>query len=272
MMVAFSKSGRVARLCAQVCAGTFKAVEVVPTKPGEHQEGRSPLHPSEESGELLPDGRPRRKLPDLEPGILDTEKTRQRYADERQKRVDATAKFAVNGKSGRMTAFPRLDILAQTDARFAAMLDDPYVKTPDRAPLTDSVQYAIIGGGYGGLTAGARLREEGIDAKDIRMFDKGGDVGGTWYWNRYPGAMCDIEAYIYLPLCDEMGYTPAEKYCHQPEMMVHSQMIAEKYGLYENCCLGTMVKEIRWLDGEQKWLIGTDRNDQIKARYIVVNF
>ena len=67
----------------------------------------------------------------------------------------------------------------------------------------------VIGGGFGGLMTAARLREDGV--QDIRIIEKGGDFGGTWYWNRYPGAACDIESYIYLPLLEEVGYMPAEK-------------------------------------------------------------
>ena len=71
-----------------------------------------------------------------------------------------------------------------------------------RAPLTDEVEVLVIGGGFGGLLAGARLRETGLEPNEIRLVEKGGDFGGTWYWNRYPGAMCDIERYIYLPLLE----------------------------------------------------------------------
>ena len=68
----------------------------------------------------------------------------------------------------------------------------------------------MIGGGFGGLLAGARLRERGVE--NIRIIEKGGDFGGTWYWNRYPGLACDVESYIYLPLLEELGYIPVEKY------------------------------------------------------------
>ena len=92
----------------------------------------------------------------------------------------------------------------------------------------------VIGGGFGGLLAGARLREAGI--KDIRIIESGGDFGGTWYWNRYPGAQCDIESYCYLPLVEELGYMPKEKYSFAPEIYEHSQRIAEHYNLYDNAC------------------------------------
>ena len=80
----------------------------------------------------------------------------------------------------------------------------------ERAPLFDKVEVAVIGGGFGGLLAGFRLREAGVIS--IRMIEKGGDFGGTWYWNRYPGAACDIESYVYLPLLEEVGYMPERKY------------------------------------------------------------
>lgn len=99
---------------------------------------------------------------------------------------------------------------------FAHYLNDPYVEPLVREPLYDDVEVVIIGGGFGGLLTGARLREAGI--QDLRVIEKGGDFGGTWYWNRYPGAACDVESYIYLPLLEELGYIPKEKYTHAPEI------------------------------------------------------
>lgn len=119
-----------------------------------------------------------RILPALEPGSLDVRTTEERYVYERQKRLDFTAKFGDG--NARNLAFPRIADLAELDERFAAMLADPHVATPKRAPLTDEIEYAILGGGFGGLCAGARLREQGVEASDIRIIDKGGDVGGTW--------------------------------------------------------------------------------------------
>jgi cyclohexanone monooxygenase len=99
-------------------------------------------------------------------------------------------------------------------SRFAHYLDDPYVAKIDRAPVTDEVEVVVVGGGFGGQLAAARLKEAGVN--DIRIIEKGGDFGGTWYWNRYPGAACDIESYIYLPLLEEVGYLPVEKYSRAP--------------------------------------------------------
>src|SRR5579859_4515503 len=123
---------------------------------------------------------------------------------------------------------------------FAHYLEDPYVAPGfTRAPLTDEVEVVVIGGGFGGLLAAARLREAGVE--DIRVIEKGGDFGGTWYWNRYPGAACDIESYIYLPLLEELGYVPVEKYSRAPEILAHSRAIGRHFDLYANACLQTEV-------------------------------
>ena len=151
---------------------------------------------------------------------------------------------------------------------FAHYLEDPYVAPIDREPLFDEVQVAIIGGGFGGLLAGARLREAGID--DLRVIEKGGDFGGTWYWNRYPGAACDVESYIYLPLLEEVGYIPKEKYSKAPEILAHSQAIGRHFDLYRNSCFQTEVTEVRWDDSIRRWVISTNRGDKMRARFVVM--
>ena len=153
--------------------------------------------------------------------------------------------------------------------QYAHYLEDPYV-TPGftREPLTDEVEVVVIGGGFGGLLAGARLREAGVN--DIRVIEKGGDFGGTWYWNRYPGAACDIESYIYLPLLEEVGYLPVEKYCKAPEILRHSRAIGEKFGLYDNACFQTEVTELRWDEDAARWIVKTNRGDAMRARFVVM--
>ena len=93
---------------------------------------------------------------------------------------------------------------------FADYNEDPYTERVERDPLNDEVQIAVVGGGFGGLLMGGRLKEAGFD--DVRVIEKAGDFGGTWYWNRYPGAMCDVESYCYLPLLEELNYIPKHKY------------------------------------------------------------
>ena len=152
---------------------------------------------------------------------------------------------------------------------FAHFTDDPYVEPGfTRDPLTDEVDVVIIGGGFGGLMAGARFRQAGL--KDIRIIEAGGDFGGTWYWNRYPGAQCDIEAYCYLPLLEELGYMPKEKYSYAPEIYEHSQRIAKTFDLYESACFQTKVTDLSWEEETARWTVSTDRDDAIKARFVVM--
>ena len=152
---------------------------------------------------------------------------------------------------------------------FSRYLDDPYVPAGfTRDPLTDEVEVVVIGGGFGGLLAGARLREAGVD--DIRLIEKGGDFGGTWYWNRYPGAACDIESYVYLPLLEELGSMPVEKYSRAPEILAHSRAIGERFDLYRNACFQTEVTDLSWDEPASRWIVSTNRGDAMKARFVVM--
>jgi cyclohexanone monooxygenase len=152
-------------------------------------------------------------------------------------------------------------------SRFAHYLDDPYVQRVERDPITDDVEVVVVGGGFGGQLAAARLREAGVE--DIRIIEKGGDFGGTWYWNRYPGAACDIESYIYLPLLEEVGYLPVEKYSRAPEILRHSRAIGEKFDLYKGALFQTEVTAMRWNEDNSRWTVETNRGDALKARFVV---
>jgi cyclohexanone monooxygenase len=155
------------------------------------------------------------------------------------------------------------------EAEFSRYLDDPYV-TPgfEREPLSDEIEVVVIGGGFGGLLAGARLREAGVE--EVRMIEKGGDFGGTWYWNRYPGAACDVESYVYLPLLEEVGYLPVEKYTRAPEILNYCRMIGEHFDLYRDACFQTEVTDMTWDDAASRWIIRTNRGDAMKARYVIM--
>ena len=153
---------------------------------------------------------------------------------------------------------------------FSNYVDDPHIEQEiKREPLTDTTQVIIIGGGFGGLIAAARLSQAGVGS--IRVVEKGGDFGGTWYWNRYPGAACDTESYIYLPLLEELGYMPKAKYAHGPEILAHSQNIGRKFGLYENACFQTEVTELVWDELTCHWIVHTNRGDTMRARFIVMS-
>ena len=161
------------------------------------------------------------------------------------------------------------DQYVEVTAEFSHYVDDPYLESGfTREPLTDQVEIAIIGGGFGGLLMAARMKEAGFD--DIRMIETAGDFGGTWYWNRYPGAMCDVESYCYLPLLEELNYIPKHKYSFAPEILEHSRRIARHYGLYDNACLQTSITNLTWDESDQHWVIETNRNDKMRARYVAM--
>ena len=185
------------------------------------------------------------------PRLEDLEAIRHRYAAERDKRIREDGN----------------DQYVEIAGDLARYVDDPYVEPGfQRDPVDKAVDALIIGGGFGGLLAGARLRQAGV--KDICVVEKGGDFGGTWYWNRYPGAQCDVESYIYLPLLEELGYMPKEKYSHAPEILEHSRAIGRHFDLYDGALFQTGVRELRWDDDERRWLVSTDRGDMIRARFV----
>ena len=160
------------------------------------------------------------------------------------------------------------DQYVEVTGDYSNYIDDPYVERVEREAKFDDVEIAIIGGGFGGLMMGGRLREAGFS--DIRMIEQGGDFGGTWYWNRYPGAMCDVESYCYLPMLEELNYVPKHKYSFAPEILEYSKSIARHYGLYENALLQTSVTSMTWDDNDEMWIIETDRGDRMRARYVAM--
>ncbi len=152
---------------------------------------------------------------------------------------------------------------------FARYVDDPYVERGfKRQALAEDVDVVLIGGGFGGLQAGARLREAGV--RNIRVIEKGGDFGGTWYWNRYPGAQCDVESYIYLPLLEELDYIPSQKYAQAAEILDHSRAIGRHYDLYDGALFQTEVTETRWDEESERWIVSTNRGDTLSARFIAM--
>ena len=185
---------------------------------------------------------------DFDPGAL-----REKYRIERDKRIRA------DGEDQYIEA-------ASEFAHYAT--DDPYADPAfEREPLTLEIDVAVIGAGFSGLMAGARLKERGIT--NFRIIESGGDFGGTWYWNRYPGAQCDIESYCYLPLLEETGFMPKEKYSYAPEIFDHSKRVAEYFGLYDRAVFQTRVTEVRWNEDDRRWHVSTHRNDTIRARFVV---
>lgn len=183
---------------------------------------------------------------------MTTASLRAKYRSERDKRVRADGNTQYREPVG----------------RFASLLNDPYTPRVQRDAVVREVNVAVIGAGFAGLVTGARLRQAGVD--DVVLIDGAGDVGGTWYWNRYPGAMCDTAAMIYLPLLEETGTVPSAKYVPAAEIFAHAQRIATTFDLYERALLATQVLEVRWDETLRRWLITTDRGDRLAARFVTV--
>lgn len=180
----------------------------------------------------------------------DRDVLRQRYRAERDKRLRPDGN----------------DQYLEPKGRFDHLLDDPYTPRVERAPLHEEVTVALIGSGFSGLCVGARLVQRGID--DLRLVEGGGDVGGAWYWNRYPGSMCDTAAMVYLPLLEETGHRPSKKYTFATEIFEHAQRIARQFGLYEKTLFSTAVTSLVWDDAAARWILRTDRGDEIRARFV----
>lgn len=183
---------------------------------------------------------------------------KQKFAEERDIRLN----YRPEGKNQYITDL-------ELDAHLAKYETDPFVETPiERAPITDTVECLCIGGGFSALLAAARLRERGVES--IRIVERGADVGGTWYWNRYPGIACDTPSYDYIPLLDEMGKVPPNYFAKGPEIYAHCQEIAKKYDLYKLAVFQTTVTSTVWDEKAKLWRISTDRGDEMSARFVIV--
>jgi len=175
-----------------------------------------------------------------------------KYEAERQKRLRADGNAQYRAFEGIFADFDR----------------DPYADPNfTRDAIIEETDVAIIGGGISGLLTAVNLKKQGIS--NFRVIDRAGDFGGTWYWNRYPGAACDVESYIYMPMLEETGTIPTEKYAKGPEIFAHLQNIAKKFDLYPNALFQTVVKDLRWNDEASRWVVTNDRGDIIRARYVV---
>src|SRR5258708_28966957 len=178
---------------------------------------------------------------------LDKEALRRKYREERDKRLRPDGN----------------DQYLRLAGEFGHYQDDPHTPWTERAAITDHRTVLCVGGGFAGLVVAARLREAGVD---VRIVEKGGGFGGTWYWNRYPGAQCDTAAMVYLPLLEETGHMPTEKYVHGPEILAHCQRIARRFGLYDDVLFYTEVTGLSWHDAGPRGVIEPSRGDRREAQ------
>ncbi len=184
---------------------------------------------------------------------VDLEEVRAKYRLERDRRL-------VQGR----TEIRELD----ADARFGAFRNDPFRPVDQRELVADDVDVVIVGGGIAGLLAGANLRKAGV--QKIRIIDEAGGIGGTWYWNQYPGVMCDVESYMYMPMLEELGYVPSQRYAVGEEIRSHLEAVATKFDLTTDALFHTRVLRAEWNEGSSRWNIQTDRGDFVTSRWYVL--
>jgi cation diffusion facilitator CzcD-associated flavoprotein CzcO len=129
---------------------------------------------------------------------------------------------------------------------------------------------AIVGAGFSGLYMLHRLHGLGLRA---RVFERGADVGGTWYWNRYPGARCDIESVDYCySFSPELlaEWTWAERYAAQPEILRYLHHVADRFALRRDVQFNTRVTSMHYDPTGNRWLVSTDAGEVVSARYCVL--
>jgi cation diffusion facilitator CzcD-associated flavoprotein CzcO len=184
---------------------------------------------------------------------LSLEEAREKYRIEREKRLRADGIRQYKELKGDYEEFDR----------------DPYVEAGfTRDAVIEDVDVVIVGGGFGGMIEAANLTKAGIT--NFRIIEKAGDFGGTWYWNRYPNAACDVESYVYLPLLEDTGYMPTEKYAKAPEIFAYCQLLGRTFDLYRGALFQTEVEDMRWDESRKRWNVMTSRSDVLSAKFIVI--
>ncbi len=185
---------------------------------------------------------------------LDIPALRKKYAQEREKRLNPRQGGQyINDGPGQLHDLYN---------------SDPHMPVQPRDALSEDLDVAILGAGFGGVMAGHYLAKQGIT--NFRNIDHAGDFGGVWYWNRYPGIQCDNDSYCYLPLLEETGFMPSRRFAPGPEIMGYIRLIAEKGGFADKGLFHTLITSLKWDDSIQRWRITTDRGDDIRARFVVM--
>ena len=184
---------------------------------------------------------------------LTFEEAREKYRVEREKRLRPDGNAQYQELAGDYAEFDR----------------DPHVEPGfTREPVMTETGVVIVGGGFGGMLTAINLTKLGI--RDFHIVEKAGDFGGTWYWNRYPGCMCDVESYTYLPMLEETGYMPTEKYASATEIFGYCQLLGRTFELYDHALFQTVITDAAWDETANRWRITTTRGDQLSARFMVV--
>ena len=140
--------------------------------------------------------------------------------------------------------------------------------TNSRPPKQVRVDVFVLGAGLSGIVMLKKLREAGIT--NVLACDKASGVGGTWHWNKYPGAACDVDSYSYLPFLHEMKFCPSKKYVTAQEIKGYLERLCSHYQLNESILLETKLESARYDEATSIWHITTDRNDEIESKFLIM--
>src|SRR5271163_4003118 len=191
--------------------------------------------------------------PTQTPDGIDIDALREKYLFERDKRL-------------RPEGSKQYLELKDDFAEFAEV--DPHTPVTPRTPIDADIDVAVLGGGITGLLAGAYLKKVGVD--DVHIIEMGGDFGGVWYWNRFPGIQCDNDAYCYIPMLEELDFLPSKKFADGAEIFTHCQAMGKHFDLYDGAIFSTQVDTMRWDEKSKRWRLTTNRGDDIRARFVVM--
>ncbi len=134
----------------------------------------------------------------------------------------------------------------------------------------ETVDAVVVGAGFSGMYQLHKLRDMGLS---VKVFEAGEDVGGTWYWNRYPGARVDIESMAYSFSFSkelEQDWVWSEKYSPQPELLRYAQHVAERFDLKRDISFNTRVESAHFDEDNNEWLVTTECGRRVRARYLVM--
>ena len=198
----------------------------------------------------------KRRIPSAEELGFDPQEMRSKYDFERDRRLRADGE----------------EQYEETDGDLYHYNDDP--QTDEwfvRDLVQKEIEIAILGGGFGGLLMAARLQEAGIT--NFRLVERGGDFGGTWYWNRYPGARCDTSSleysYSFSPQL-EQEWEWSERYPGQAEILSYLNHVADRFDLRPNIRFNTRLNQAEFQDSKNQWQLGLDNNHQLSCRFLLM--
>jgi cyclohexanone monooxygenase len=142
-------------------------------------------------------------------------------------------------------------------------------RSPEAADTTPVLDVLIVGAGFAGLYAIHQFRGMGLS---LRAFEAAEDVGGTWWWNCYPGARCDVESLDYCYAFDELllnDWKWSERFATQPEVLRYINHVAERFDLRRDITFKARVNSAVWNDAANLWCVATDTGEQVRARFII---